>query len=550
MTTPYEEGNPDAKILFLAEAPASVEERLGRPLVGPSGDIFNDCLHSAGLIRHNSYILNVWPFQVTKDKAGNMYKRVHGDQLGPMVFKKNREFTEYGMEQAKATLARIAASKANLVVTMGAPAMALATGDKRPITKWRGSLLWSERFGKKVLPTIHPAATLHGTYLWRYIIMADYAKAKEQMKSPLLELPQRKFILDPTFEDVMEYIDLCLTKPRIATDIEVINHQLNCFCLVHQPMEAMVVPMADEFGNAWWNEAEEIAIWKGYARIMGDPNIMKINQNIVGFDSVFLLLQNNIFTYGEIGDTMIAQHVMYPEFKKGLDFICSIRTNEPYYKDEGKMWKGVGGDIRQFWVYNGKDGCVAMEAWDDLAAEMTEKGYWETYRECADLMRVIAYMSIRGFRVDHARLEQTHKDVAAKLLEKENELTQVARYPFNVSSPKQCQLYFYGTLGYTPYHNREGGVTTDDKAMARIYRRYNCAEAKLVQEIRALRKLKGTYLEMSFDADARMRCSWNPRGTKFGRLSSEKTIFGTGANQQNLHPEFKHFLVADEEPLQ
>src|SRR5690606_11604294 len=43
----------------------------------------------------------------------------------------------------------------------------------------------------------------------------------------------------------------------------------------------------------------------------------------------------------------------------------------------------------------------------------------------------------------------------------------------------------------------------------------------------------------------RMRCSYNPRGTKFGRLSSSKTIFGTGTNFQNLPQEFKKFLVAD-----
>src|SRR5258708_11281184 len=43
-----------------------------------------------------------------------------------------------------------------------------------------------------------------------------------------------------------------------------------------------------------------------------------------------------------------------------------------------------------------------------------------------------------------------------------------------------------------------------------------------------------------------MRCAYNPRGTKFGRLSSSTTIFGTGTNLQNLPQEFKKFLVADE----
>ena len=67
-SSPFEEGDPNAPLLFLAEAPASVEMRMGHPLAGPSGDVFNDCLHTAGLIRNQSYILNLWPFRVGKDE--------------------------------------------------------------------------------------------------------------------------------------------------------------------------------------------------------------------------------------------------------------------------------------------------------------------------------------------------------------------------------------------------------------------------------------------------------------------------------------------------
>lgn len=544
MTTPYEEGSPAAPILILAEAPASIEMQMQKPLAGQSGDVFNDCLHAAGLIRSNTYILNAWPFRVFKEKE-NIFIL---NQPSVKLWDKNRGFTDEGWEATADTRRRIVASSSNLILTMGNPALALAMS-KRPITKWRGSPLWSERFSRKVIPTIHPAATLHGTYLWRYLITADMEKAKLHMQSPVWTLPQRSYFLDPSFSDVIDYMKMISEQPRFATDIECINHQVNCFCLAPNKNEAMIIPMADEYGNAWWDEGQEMRIWQGYAKLLGNPDIMKINQNIVGFDSPFLLQQNNIFTYGEIGDTMIAQKIMYPEFRKGLDFICSIRTDEPYYKEEGKMWKGMGGDIEQFWTYNGKDGCVAIESWDDLAEEMTLKGYWPTYKRVVDRMRFLNYMGLRGMRVDHDRLQATHARVAKELEEKEAELEHVAKYPFNVSSPKQCQLYFYGTLGYTPYHNKDGGITTDDTAMSRIFRKHNCAEAKLVQEIRALRKLKSTYLEINFDADSRLRCSWDPTGTKFGRLSSSETIFGTGMNQQNLHPEFKHFLIADETPL-
>lgn len=544
MTSPFEEGSPSAPILVLAEAPASVEVRMNRPLAGPSGDVFNDCLHAAGLIRSNIYILNTWPFRVFKEKDHIFML----DQPSVKLWDKIKGFTDEGWEATAETRARVAGSLANIIVTMGNPALALAI-NRRPITKWRGSPLWSERFARKVIPTIHPAATLHGTYLWRYMIVSDLEKAKRHMNSPVWELVKREFLIDPSFSDVMDYMKMVSEQPRFATDLECINHQVNCFCLAPNKFEAMIVPMADDVGNAWWDEGQEMAIWKGYAKLLGNPEIMKINQNIVGFDSPFLLQQNNIFTYGEIGDTMIAQKILYPDFKKGLDFICSIHTDEPYYKDEGKMWKGTGGNLEQFWVYNGKDGCIAIEAWDALAEEMTQKDYWSTYNRVVNRMRFLNYMGIRGIRVDRERLAATHADVSRRLEEKEAELEKVAKYPFNVSSPKQCQLYFYGTLGCTPYHNRDGGITTDDKAMARIFRKYNHPEAKLVQEIRALRKLKSTYLEINFDPDNRLRCSWDPTGSKFGRLSSRETIFGTGMNQQNLHPEFKHFLIADEEPL-
>ena len=547
-TTPSEEGSNDRPILVLAEAPSNVEIRMEQPLVGPAGHVFNDCLHAAGLHRRDCYILNIWPFQVDKDRRmpDNIYVRGHVGDYNYLLFTK-KGFTEFGLYEARQCIEKINAASCNVVLAMGRPALQMMIGDPRPIMKWRGSPLWSEKFQRKFIPTVHPAASLHGNYTWRYLIIADMEKIKGEMDDPSLRLPERSILINPTYHDVVEYHHLVAKQKRFATDIEVINHQLNCYCLCYKPDEVMVVPMADELGDAWWAEDQEIDIWRLYARLMSDEKIDKINQNIIGFDCVFLLQQNNIYTRGFLGDNMIAQKIMYPDFKKGLDFITSIYTREPYYKDEGKMWKGAGGDIEQFWRYNGKDGCVALESWGKLEAELISEGYMDTYKRRARLALPLAYMSTRGMKVDHDKLKKVHGDVERKIKEKEAELSAVAKVPFNVSSPKQCQQYFYGLLGIQPYKGSTGGITTDDKAMARIYRRYNLPEAKLVQEIRALKKLKGTYLEVETDKDGRIRCSWDPTGTWTGRLSSSQTVFGTGMNMQNLHPEFKEFLVADED---
>jgi uracil-DNA glycosylase len=553
-SSPAEQGDPNAPILFLAEAPSFVEIRMGYPLAGPSGDVYNECLHAAGLIRHDAYILNLWPFQVGKDeKRGVMFVK---DRPSVILYNK-KGLTEAGWDAARPQLEKASQCGAVQVVTLGRPAFEAAL-DNHPrvkvvgpkIMKWRGSPLWSDRLGKKVIPTIHPAATIHGTYLWRYLIIADMQKAARHVEhGSKLILPDRKIILDPSFEDVIEYMEYMRENGRVATDLEAINQQLNCFCLCPNALEGMVVPIADEFGNSWWTLEDEAEILLAYARLMGNPDVQKINQNLVSFDSMYLLWRNNIYCQGDCDDNMIAQKIMYPEFPKGLDFQTSIHTDEPYYKDEGKMWKGTGGDIEQWWLYNGKDGCTSIECWDALSKEMTDKEYWSTYYRVRNRRRFLSYMAIRGFRVNHERMQEVHTRVSAQLEAKEAELESVARYPFNVSSPKQCQLYFYGTLGYKPYTSKTGGITTDDKAMARIYRKYGSPEAKLVQEIRALRKLKSTYLEVTWDEDMRLRCSWDATGTMFGRLSSSQTLWGTGLNMQNLHPEFKEFLVADEEEL-
>lgn len=547
-TTPWEEGDPNAKLLILAEAPSNVEMRLDQPLVGPAGTVFDDCLRTAGLRRKECYILNIWPFQVERDRLQPdlLYVKGHVGNYNFLLFNK-KGFTELGIMEARATIDKVKSCGANVVLAMGRPALQMLAGDSRKVMTWRGSILWSEKFQKKFIPTIHPAATMYGNYTWRYLIINDMEKLKDELASPELVPPKRNIIINPKYDDVIDYLRDTLTKPRVATDLEVINHQVNCFCLCHRYDEVMVVPVADEFGTAWWNEDEEILMWQEYARIMGSPDIMKVNQNLLGFDVPFLLQQNNIFTDGPLGDTMIAQKIMYPDFRKGLDFITSVHTREPYYKDEGKMWKGMGGDMEQFWRYNGKDGYVALEAWDKLAQEMTEGDYWPTYNRRIRLAKPLQYMTIRGMRVDHVALKKTHGEVEKKLAEKQAELDAACGMPLNVSSPKQCQNYFYNLKGITPYKGSGGTITTDDKAMARIYRRYNLQEAKLVQEVRALRKLKGTYLEVECDKDMRLRCSWDPTGTWTGRLSSSQTVFGTGMNQQNLHPEFKHFLVADDD---
>lgn len=203
----------------------------------------------------------------------------------------------------------------------------------------------------------------------------------------------------------------------------------------------------------------------------------------------------------------------------------------------------------QNWAqYNNIDSAVTFGVFNAIKDECIETDYKSTYEWTIKLYPVLVYMMTRGIKADQEAIKETDKYVAEQIEIKEAELNKLAGCSLNAGSYPQCVAYFYGTLGFPPYTKVGGGITTDDKAMARLARK-GVKEAKLVQEIRGFRKLKGTYLETTIDPDGRLRCSYNPRGTKNGRLSSSETIFGTGTNMQNLHPEYKKFLIPDDDHI-
>ena len=210
-------------------------------------------------------------------------------------------------------------------------------------------------------------------------------------------------------------------------------------------------------------------------------------------------------------------------------------------------------------TYNGIDSAVTFECAEAFFSEINKSPeHKETYDMTIALLQPLMYFMSRGLRVDEKNLEIEQIRVAKEIVEKQAELDALCGEPLNPNSPKQCQQYFYGKLGITPYTtikkdaygNKKRGITTDDKAMQRMAKgttnRKPIKEASLVQHIRKLIKLKGTYLDITLDRDKRLRCSFNPRGTRFGRLSSSKTVFDTGMNLQNLPETFKRFIIADE----
>lgn len=505
-----------------AEIPrAKTEGRIDAPLVlvfdseitnSVVRNILDQCLHIAQLIKNDCFIIN--------------------------------ESNPASLKQILETVS------ATTIVCFSADSFHTLTG-LNGIFKRRGSVYESTLFpGKKVIGTIHPEDSIK-KYLYRYYIISDLRRAKAESAFSGIRRTERHLLIRPTLEQSLAYLaKIKAEKLPVSFDIECNGAlETSCIAFAISPTDAICIP----FYKSYWSEFEEIQIWKAVADVLEDESITKIGQNLM-FDISFLIMQNSIITKGPIRDTMIAQNHVYPDFPKGLDFLCSIYTDEPYYKDEGKIWKNPNIDAETFWRYNAKDATCTYEIWLKLEKELQVKANYKLFiEESMELFGPLLFMQIDGIQVNREKLEQTKLRVLASIDEKQAELNKLCGRELNVSSSKQCQQYFYVDKGLEPYTKRNKkndtvSLTTDDNAMKRIARK-GYKEASLIQDIRALRKLEGTYLDMTFDADNRLRCSYNIAGTTNGRLSSSQTIFETGANFQNIPLDFREFCEADPDTI-
>ena len=70
--TVFSDGHPDAAVMVIGEAPGSEEDRLGKPFVGPAGQLLDMMLGAIGLTRAESvYITNILPWRPPGNRQPN-----------------------------------------------------------------------------------------------------------------------------------------------------------------------------------------------------------------------------------------------------------------------------------------------------------------------------------------------------------------------------------------------------------------------------------------------------------------------------------------------
>jgi len=555
------EGDPTtAKIALVGEAPGLQERRLRRPFCGPSGQLLDKLLLRAGINRRDLYITNTIKEQPERNDITPFL------DLSKKVPREGEKW-DYYCDLLKRELE---SSTANVIVAVGAVPLWALCGAKA-ITKRRGSILESTLLpGRKVIPIIHPAAALR-EYMFTHVISWDLKRIKREAEFPEICRKDNKLLLGPSYDEVISFVrQLCAflryqaTNAYTEIDIEVLNEEISCLCVGHEDFGTITIPFVCDNGD-YFSPEEEEEIWSVLTLLLEDSNIKKLGHNIT-FDATFIFRKLGIRTFPVL-DTMVAQGVAFPDAVKkednkaridsgtdkkelralrlGLDFVTSIYTDEPYYKDDGKKWFKLGGSPQDLWRYNAKDGAVLPEIHRKQLLELRKQKNEHAYEMQLQLIEPLVYMGERGIRCDTSGLKKASIYACEELDCLVGALHELCGFELNPASPKQLAEYFYETKKFKPYLNRKSGaVSTDRDALKRLARK-GSKEASLLLEIRKLSKLKGTYLDIKLDPDSRLRCAFNPIGTSSGRLSSSQTIFGTGGNMQNLPSDFKQFLQFD-----
>jgi len=134
----FGEGNINADLIFIGEAPGASEDSTGKPFIGRAGELLTKMIENVLHIpRESVYIANIVKCRPPQNRTPNPKEAL---TCRPYLLK------------------QIELIKPKLIVTLGATAYHYLSNDDTPISKVRGHLLTDKEYS--IIPTYHPSYLL------------------------------------------------------------------------------------------------------------------------------------------------------------------------------------------------------------------------------------------------------------------------------------------------------------------------------------------------------------------------------------------------------
>jgi DNA polymerase-1 len=361
--------------------------------------------------------------------------------------------------------------------------------------------------------------------------------ANDLMKS--LEEPPEHYLPFPSIEDVRNF-----KATTFAFDIECPKYRImgesapaEMVGLSAAATHAMCVPIRGEY-------LPELK------RIFRDAKVI-IGHNSIQFDmprlrAIGIKESEECVHY----DTMLLQHLVFPDFPHDLEFVGSQFVSKPAWKSDKEVLQ----------TYCCRDTDVTYTVWTELLPMVKKEQLLDLYLNVqVPLARICALMHETGFKVNPGRIADVRKKLEAQLIEEEKFLPEFLRShdilvnkrhpappgtlgktgrPLKfVSRPEPKRVvpwrspdvkakYLYGPESSGGLSQERvldlhsGNVTTGKMALAKIYSK---TKNRAVEALRILNKIDetlSTFAKSDMLAISRMYPHFNVHGTASGRLSS------------------------------
>lgn len=524
------------KRLVIAEAPGETETITGEPLTGGAGKWFDICIERAGIKRDTLSIANV----IQCRPPDNVFP-TDPEAKGYIKPEDARAAIRHCRENHLQPL--LESRKWERVDLVGEKPLRFVGGRSDGIFKWRGSPIEIPGMadGRPIaIPTLHPAYIMRDQTMLP-VAINDFRKG--------LQPPPEHYQLHPSLEEVQQF-----TATEFAFDIETAYwwgdaRKITMVGLSDRLYHAMVVP----FQGAYVSELKRI---------------FRMAKSVIGHNSIQFdlpVLQENdvtVSTECQLWDTMLLQHLRFPDLPHDLEFVGSQFSNKP-------AWKA---DKKDFELYCARDVDVTFQAFRQLKPMIEQAKMMDLYKYVqVPLAKICKDMNTLGFKINPKRITEVREKITNEILAEEKYLpenlrthtilvgrrsdapagtlgksgkpvkyitTKVEETVRPWASSTEVAKYLYETLGLEPVKDlKTDKVTTGKMAIAKLYNRTKNPAIKAIGSLRKKSSILTLFAKEEMLKIGTVHTHFNVHGTASGRLSS------SDPNLQNITEAARHLYV-------
>ena len=307
------------------------------------------------------------------------------------------------------------------------------------------------------------------------------------------------------------------------------------FSIAFDAEDAYYVPLAHDYEGAP-AQLDRSSVLAQIKPILENPEIKKIGHHLKYDAHIFA--NHGIELQGWYFDTMLASYVLNSvATRHSMDDVARLYLSHLTTTFEEVAGKGAKQktfnqiEIETAAHYAAEDAHVTFRLYEVLDKKL------KVHPELINILhnievpvaRVLTLMEENGIQLDLQFLDQLGEDFSKTMQDLENQITELAGQPFNVSSPKQVGEILFEKLGLKGGKKTSTGQYSTSES---ILEKLDHPISALILDYRGLSKLKSTYtdglLKQANNDTHRVHTSYHQALTATGRLSS------TDPNLQNI----------------